>query len=287
MIRVAVAIAFAALFVSIGALVVPGAVTEELSWRAAIGASISTSIAIILGAIALLLTAKVESADYKAEQQIKYDLARLHAALSSAQVRAGIKLDVKLRGATNFSQEKLVAHEFLQSVTGFAFYMLTARKSEESRGSPEEWRLFHLYIAELVESSDVSVFLNRATRVQRLLSELTSNDIDSLCSSVRDLSGSAANFGWAIEKNLVLRAMNEVYGGKATADVDDNSAVLDRLAYLKSIGVEDPDIDLFIAVHQNDTTSLKSALDRGANMNVTDKQILSRHAEKLKQYAVY
>lgn len=285
MVRAAIVLAFLALIISVSALFLPVTITEELSWRAGIGASISTSIAIILGAIALLLTARIESADYRAEQEIKSDLAKLHAALSSSQIRAGIKLDKKARAETDLSLEKSVVHAFLNSVTGFAFYMLAAKKSETSAKSPEEWRVFHLYAAELIETHDVSVFLNRANRMQRILAELKTEDLDSLRSFARDLSGSTSKFSWAIENNVILKAMSEIYGGGTQSDPEGGvGAAIPKLAYLKRIGVEDPDIDLFLAVSDGDTKALQSAIDRGANVNVTDSEVLRRHAEKLKDF---
>jgi hypothetical protein len=45
-------------------------------------------------------------------------------------------------------------------------------------------------------------------------------------------------------------------------------------------GVDDPDVDVFIAVFEGDDSidALKDALARGADPNVTDKQVLARYA---------
>jgi hypothetical protein len=50
-----------------------------------------------------------------------------------------------------------------------------------------------------------------------------------------------------------------------------------QLKALRSQGIVDADIDLFIAVFENDVDQLKNALDRGANVNVTDTEVLSRY----------
>ncbi|MET0545276.1 MAG: hypothetical protein ABWZ40_03105 [Caulobacterales bacterium] len=286
MIRWAIILAFLALLVSVAVYVVPFTFTEEWSWRASVGSSISTAIAIILGAIALLITAQVESSDYKSQQEVKSDLAKLLATLSSAQVRAGIKLQADARSKTNLSVEKASLLAFMNSVTGFAFYGFAARKSQKSAGSPQEWRLFHMYLSEMIDTDDVGLFLNRAIRVQNLLTNLKNADLRLLSNAVQDLTRSVANFDNVIENNVLLKAMRGVYGGdapeqRAPTGGGPEPSFFDSLRLLKQSGIEDPDIEMFLAVDANDTEALKAALDRGGNPNITDSALLARYAEQL------
>lgn len=48
---------------------------------------------------------------------------------------------------------------------------------------------------------------------------------------------------------------------------------LGKLRYLKNMGIGDPEIDMFIAVIQGDEVLLTSALERGANPNITDAEL--------------
>jgi len=55
------------------------------------------------------------------------------------------------------------------------------------------------------------------------------------------------------------------------------------LRKLKEAGVNDPRVDLFVAVFDNDIESVKDALFRGADKSVTDAWLLQHYAEKLKE----
>lgn len=288
MIRWAIILAFLALAVSVAVFVAPFTFTEEWSWRASVGSSISTAIAIILGAIALLITAQVESSDYKSQQEVKTDLAKLLATLSSAQVRAGIKMAPGTREKTNLSVEKAGLLSFMQSTTGFAFYGFAAHKSEKSAKAPQEWRLFHLYMSEMIDTDDVGLFLNRAIRVQNLLTSMTKADLRQLANAVQDIAKSVAHFDYVVENNVLLKAMRSIYGvdpNTAPKAGDGNASFIAALNFLKSQGIDDPDIDLFLAVDSNDSAALKAAIDRGGNVNVTTGELLARYEAQLKEFA--
>jgi hypothetical protein len=63
-----------------------------------------------------------------------------------------------------------------------------------------------------------------------------------------------------------------------------------QFLYLKSKGIEDPNIDLFLAVMQKESQdSLKqaqAALDAGADPSVTDGQILAKYRNQLKDFTL-
>ena len=72
-------------------------------------------------------------------------------------------------------------------------------------------------------------------------------------------------------------------GQAASPPIDSASAtLLAQLRYLLSQGVSDPDVDLFVAVLTGTEAGVKKALDQGANVNVTDTQLVQRHREKLR-----
>ena len=53
---------------------------------------------------------------------------------------------------------------------------------------------------------------------------------------------------------------------------------------LQEKGRPDPDVDMFVAVFDNDTTALKTALSAGADTSVTDGVVLSRHHAELEDF---
>lgn len=57
----------------------------------------------------------------------------------------------------------------------------------------------------------------------------------------------------------------------------DLNPIYQRFKQLQTNGVHDPDVDLFVAVFENNVEAVKAALKNGANVNVRDKQVLQRH----------
>lgn len=286
MIRLAITLAAIALAVAVGAFFFPAKVIEEWSWRASIGSSLTTAIALMLGAIALLITAKVESSDYKAEQQIKSDIAEILSVLSMILHKGALARTIKIK-TVDFSEQIKRIEIFANSTTGFAIYNLVASKSKLSPGKNEEWRLFFFYIAEIVsEPTQIGLVINRAVRIQGLLLKLRHNDLRVISNSVNNLVDGIRNFEAALQENVLVKAMrdaaNEEQGGEDNALRSDK--LMRKLLFLKSQGIDDPNIDLFIAAQEGDTAKLQAAMDRGADINMGDLALLRKYAVDLKQY---
>ena len=54
---------------------------------------------------------------------------------------------------------------------------------------------------------------------------------------------------------------------------------------LKESGVNDPNVDSFLAVFKNDLELLKSAIENGADTTITDDQVISQYYDYLQQIA--
>lgn len=279
MIRLAIVLALAAVVVAVGVFFVPFAFTEQWSWRASIGSTLTTAIALILGAIALLVTARVESSDYKAQQQTKTDIAGLLATLAMVVNKGALARTGQIQ-QVDFRREAEAIEGFVHSTTGFAMYMMAAQKSRAARRKSEEWRLFFMYVAELISKPDEpGLVLNRAIRLLELLLKLDSNDLRAIGRSVSNLVSGISAFDRALDDNVVIKAMRNVAAeeGGGGNDKERNALVISKLQFLKTQGVDDPNVDLFLAVHAGDTVKLKNALDRGADPNITDTAVLEKH----------
>lgn len=53
------------------------------------------------------------------------------------------------------------------------------------------------------------------------------------------------------------------------------------LEVLRDHGIDDPDVDLFLAILRNDVNGVRLALGRGANANAQDRDVLERHTDTL------
>lgn len=68
---------------------------------------------------------------------------------------------------------------------------------------------------------------------------------------------------------------------RSLASIRGANTTHEKLKSLKAKGIHDPDVDLFLAVFDNDVDRLKAALKEGANPNVTDTEVLRRHQLEL------
>ena len=70
---------------------------------------------------------------------------------------------------------------------------------------------------------------------------------------------------------------------KAGAPSDKDADFEYIVRYFQSCGVNDPDVDLFVASMSGDESDAESAIARGGNMLVTGTEIVSRHKELLRE----
>lgn len=277
------ALAGFALAVSIAVFFVDAASSDGAANRATVASSLSTAIALMLGALALLITARVESSDYRAQQDSKTDIARLLAALTTIQTQMALASQTGAK--PDFEREKSAVREFMNSVTGFAFYSFQADKSRAAGDRAETWRVFFMYLGEIVAAEEPALVTNRAIRAQALLLQLTQRDLRAIVDSQLDLVKGIARFGQVLEHNVLIRAMRSVYGGDDPRRAEGSSPLVAKLRFLKEVKrVVDPDVDMFLAVLENAPEALRDALARGADPKVTDGALLRRYAAELRDF---
>jgi hypothetical protein len=286
MVRIAVFLALAAFLVAVGVFVVPIAIDEPMSWRAEVGATLTTAIALILGALALLITARVESSDYKAQEETKTDIARLLATLAMIQNKGALWRTQQIT-SVDYAGECASIEAFAKSTTGFALYNLAAQKSRAAGSEGEEWRVFFLYIAEIATNGDnPGLVLNRAIRVQEMILKLGEQDLRFIGKSVSNLIGGISGFEKALDDNVLIKAMRSAVGEEQGGmDPKARAALVQRqFEYLKAQGVSDPNIDMFLAVGKGDRDALQAALDAGADTSITDSAVLKKYEAQLANF---
>ncbi len=272
-----------ALAVSIAVFFVEAASSDSAANRATVASSLSTAIALMLGALALLITARVESSDYRAQQDSKTDIARLLAALTTIQTQMALASQTGAK--PDFEREKSAVRDFMNSVTGFAFYSFQAHKSRAAGDRAETWRVFFMYLGEIVAGKEPALVTNRAIRAQALLLQLTQRDLRAIVDSQLDLVEGIARFGEVLDHNVLIRATRSVYGGEDLRRADGASLLIRKLRFLKEVKrVADPDVDMFLAVLDSAPEALRDALSRGADPKITDSALLRRYAAELKQF---
>ena len=59
--------------------------------------------------------------------------------------------------------------------------------------------------------------------------------------------------------------------------MDDKGLLMQLLTAIRSEGVQDPNVDLFVGVLENDVGKVNKAIDDGANVNIADSAVIEYH----------
>jgi hypothetical protein len=143
------------LVVSLGILVNPLGL-ENIGERAQVSSAVSTLFALTAGIIAIAAAQWFGSSDFKAQEAVKADIARVLASLRSIMVKTAVmtQVDQSRETGLDFDAERKILNNFLSSTTAFAFWSWVAERDESTpEGTPEAWRLFFFTIAQLLETN--------------------------------------------------------------------------------------------------------------------------------------
>jgi hypothetical protein len=243
-------------------------------------------IALLIGIYAASVTQRVATSGFQSAERVKSDTAILLAALRSFMVKAALysQQDPKLRNDKNFASyidvqpERTIIQSFLNSPTAIAYYSFVTRKSKEATEAGrkgEEWRVFFLYIGQLTFDTNVYNAGKAAAKIERMLEKLSNDDLEEMSSSLEDLIGSIKT----TIRDRKYDPLLEAFVG-AKSDTDDSEAIQRFISYLRNQRLKDPDVDLLWAAGSGDAVVLKDALKRGAKVDVTTGEIISRYKEK-------
>jgi hypothetical protein len=258
-----------------------GSAGQELSARATLSGAVSGVFGVILGIIAIIVASQVSSSDYRAEEDVKAQTAQLLACLRSIILK-GIVISQKPANATHpitFTKEKEIINSFLSSTTAFAYWSWEGHKSEvAASGQQEEWRIFFLYVVDILDSDDSLDFrkmIARAVAIENLLTGLRKADVHKISGYVSNLAGAVGAFRQSGEKDVLIKAARETYRRDQNPE-----STRDKLLHLKNEGVNDPTIDLFLEVLDpagGSPERIKAALDAGADGSMTDVDLLAKY----------
>lgn len=232
------------------------------------------------------LSKQISSSDYRATEGVKSDTAKLLSTLRSIMHKGALSSTTAKN--VDISPEKEVITEFLNSQTGFAYYSWVDEKSSRAEADGrkgESWRLFFLYLVELSNSDDAYTAAHRAADVELLFDQLTENDMAKIAEFNSDLVNAIAKNSKNREGNVVIKVFVEA-ARKRT--IEGNSDIfLSKLKYLKELGIDDPNIDMFLAVISDNVSALESALKAGADPSTTDTALLNKYEDELRNFPGY
>jgi hypothetical protein len=235
--------------------------------------------ALLVSGVALVMSVRTAGAAFRAREKVGEDIAILLAALRNLRMGLGLRGALKLSEGHEYVDLVADARKAISSVcnstTGYVLIVYEREVSEEAGGSPSEWRLLPIYLVEVLAGETA---MTAALRLENLLGSLTPSDIRRMSAYVADLPSSATQFGRAYGVlDVIGRSTDDQDGTTQQPSSDD---MLATFRQLKAGGVDDPDVDMFIAVLEGDDSidALNDALARGADPNVTDKQVIARYS---------
>jgi hypothetical protein len=258
-----------------GGLSLPGNIVD----RAQISGAIGGLFALIVAIVAISAAIWMNTSDFKAEQGVTSDTARVRAALRSILIK-GVQLESAQREATTstFKEEQKVINEFLTSTTAFGYWSWVDHRNIQAGHSSEAWRLFFFHFARLLGACqpphDHDLLLSSAVAIEDLLATLSRRDVDTISSYVADLTGAlgaaSASSHWA------LAALAQRYAEKPNA--------IGKFRHLERKGVSSPNVELFIAVFTDDEERLKRAFAAGADDSLTEAEVLAAYQSQLADF---
>jgi hypothetical protein len=267
------------ILVVVGGLVflfVPLSLSTATSSRGELLAPLIAAAALLVSGFALTVSVRTQQSGFRAEEKVKEDIGVLLAALRN--IRDWLGLAETVVGNTHMTlidESRAAIRGVLLSTTGNALQMWESKKSQEAGKLPSEWRVLSIYFLEILELPDPERVSSRARSTYELFRGLSSNDVHTIAGYVSDLTRSSS---------LLRSSYGVIDNVMSSRAVIETAATPDRLSQFRALqaaGVDDPDVDMFVAVLTGDekVDALRDALERGADPNATDTQVLARYRD--------
>jgi hypothetical protein len=197
----------------------PFQMPTDITDRAPVGGAIGGLFGLLAAIVAISAAMWINSSDFKAEQAVKKDTAMLRASLRMILIKgAGLTQSGEIKNPAEVFKDELEGVAcFANSTTGFGFWSHVENRSEEREakgGGGEDWRVFYLYMAQLLDAGSgpgkIGTLLHSAAWLEELLATLTTSDIDDISRYVSNLTGALGKA--RASKDGLLQGMAKTYG---------------------------------------------------------------------------
>jgi len=179
---------------------------DELNTAAQVSGTLLGAVALILGALALILSLVSQSADFKAEQDLKAHLLQLQVTLNNVLINQGLHIG-QGNPPSSMEKEQQAVHDFLGSTSAHALFALAAQKGRRAAKSPTEWRVLFMMLWEFSQTTDRERATRWAVHCQKLLKELSRSDIRIMLKHLGDLELAVTRFDDAQDQDPLTSVM--------------------------------------------------------------------------------
>ena len=241
-------------------------------------ASLALVVSVAAALYAAKVSRKVSSSDYASSERVKSETAKLLASLRSIVTKC---IDALIhKEDVNLTWEQQSINEFVNSPTAFAYYAWAGLKSQRAgKGVSEKWRLLFTHVSKLSHSKDPRQCVQLAVELEAMFDSLGEGDLEIIVGFNSDLIHGIANAKEGRAGDPMLVGVHKIL--REDEDDEDDELVMQKLAFLKDLAVDDADVDLTLAVYRQDLDGVAAALDRGANVNVSIPGMLDRFEAQL------
>lgn len=218
LVRLVMVIALLSCLSSVFVLVQPWfELPNGIEHRAAFSEALSVALALIVGMIAITITAGIEKSEYRAQEKLNGDIAGLVAALSSIYLKTAHCLVSRELQRPNFESELKTIGEFVCSTSGFALLCWAANKSGQAgKHRPEPWRhFFYDLVSWQMRTGSELIQIVQARRPRSgsaddalaLLGHLTNKDRKAILSYLADFGASISKISKILDEDPIIKAM--------------------------------------------------------------------------------
>lgn len=256
--------------------------TQKFEWGNAseVASAVATTAVLLVGILAVTIVVAVESAEFKATEQVKVDLLTLAASITSIMRKVGASeaLHTELPHVELESSE---LQKFSAGITALALQSWSEKKPVSKEGKPINLLNFFICLGHAIvilrspQEGGLNTYkcASYLAPMHLILAELTE-------AHIVEIAKELANIDTAVSKSLAAAARDpfigrvlQVHQQRETGRQENEQRIRD----LKAQGIDDPDLDLWMAVLDNKVPALEDAIKRGANAQTTMETLLHRH----------
>lgn len=213
---------------------------------------------------------KLQEFEHRTREDTKEDLVKLDTALKSIITKSSYRNDMKNLG---FDSEKKIISDFLLSPTWLAIEYLINQNGDKT--------VLHVELLIILNRQDGITIGFAAYNAEKELSRISKQFHDDLLNLKNNIYTMLPEISGDSVERLSHTAVNAV---KDRISYNDDY-VKDAFRYLKEEkGVEDPSLDLFLAVLDNNEDLLKQAIDSGGNLSMNDRDLMRKYEKLLKDH---
>jgi hypothetical protein len=176
-------------------------IAEDVGDRANVSVAVATMFALFAAIAAVTSLVWVEGSDFKAQQNVKSDTARLRSALRSIMIKTVILRQFSDKPGhqtcIDFESERATIEEFLNSTSAFGYWAWVEKRGAEAKKARKTtgkkvnnpWGLFFAELARLLETCDPDGMTYHAVQLEKYLARLKRRDVHRISGAMADLTG--------------------------------------------------------------------------------------------------